>query len=74
MNIFEKLLFRAKTGASINVIEKPVEETVIKFKDVYISILESEDGIESLSWTDNIGFVQTPVRDFWTSAPPKRKK
>ena len=76
MNILQRLWFRAKTGADINVLNngEPVSEVVIKYKDKYLCILESEEGeICSLTWTENIGFISTPVREFWSSKPPRKK-
>lgn len=76
MNIFERLLFKAKTGASIVDIGE-ADEVVIRYKDKLISILESPDGdIKSLGWMGSSALhTDVPVRDFWIAkAPNKRSK
>jgi len=68
MNIIEKLLFRAKTGAAIKDLGVIKEEVVIRYKDLYISLLIDEEGeIQSLGWSDNPTMFNTPIRDFWTA-------
>lgn len=67
------LLFGLKIGARVRSIDKPVNEVVIQYKDKYISVLESEDGIESLSWSDDVAMLHTLIRDFWEATPPKEE-
>jgi len=48
------------------------DETVIRYKDKFISILEDETEIKSLSWSDNPHmFPATNINDFWTATPNK---
>lgn len=59
-----------KTASRIYTIDKPVRETIIRYKDVYISVLESEEGIEDLSWSTTPGVFHVPIREFWEAQSP----
>lgn len=69
MKLLERLWFRAKTGADI-VDLGTVEETIIRFKDKLISVMENPEGeIVSLGWMyDNELHTHVPVKDFWTAS------
>lgn len=73
MNKLEKLLFWLKTGAKVQDLSD-ADETVIRFKGHYINVLENEDGICSLAWSDNPNMTHVPVRQFWTATPPLREE
>lgn len=73
MNILEKLWFRAKTGADIVDLGR-ADETVIRFKNLYISLLIGEDGeIKSMGWSES-PLNSTPVKDYWIAKPPRKLK
>ena len=70
MNIFERLLFKLRTGHDI-VVEnngKPVYELVIKYKEFYFGIMiddESGEPTGNFGWSkDPMRFPTTAVRDY----------
>lgn len=71
MSKIHDLLFGLKIGAKVVSIDKPVDEVVIRYKDKYISVLESEDGIEEFAWSHNATMFTVPIRDFWEATPPQ---
>lgn len=75
MKFIERLWFRAKTGQSIVDLGR-VDETVIRYKDKLISVLESSDGeIKSLGWFyDTELHTPTRIKDFWTAQPSSNRK
>lgn len=73
MNIFERLWFRAKTGHDIKIANggKPVEEVVIRYKDIYFTIdFDSETGEPTgdFGWSRDSGMTHIPVREFYTAS------
>lgn len=74
MNILQKWFFRFRTGSNIEVFNdgNSSEEYVIRFKNIYISVLEG-DGTYSVSWSGNVSMFHVPVREFWKAVPPAKK-
>lgn len=72
MNWLQRKLFKLKTGADIEVFNdgEPCEEYVIRFKDIYISVLEGNNTY-SVSWSENTNFFDIPVREYWTAKSPQ---
>lgn len=77
MNWLQQKLFKLKTGAGIEVVNKgkPVDELVIKYKDTYFGIMmdvKTQEPTGHFAWSKDYGsFPSTPVREFWTATPPK---
>lgn len=65
MNLLNRLMFWVKTGTPIQYLGK-CEEYQIRFKDIYIQVLEGED-TWSVSWS-NEPLSHLPVRDIITVA------
>lgn len=75
MNLIEKYWFRVKTGMAIEDLGVIKDEVIIKYKNVYIQLLINEDNeIASLGWSDNPTMFNIPVREWWTANPPNRKQ
>lgn len=48
-------------------------ETVIRYKDVFISVTEDKYGeITSIGWMRGLQ-THTPVREYWTAIPPNKE-
>lgn len=76
MNWLQRKLFWVKTGKSIEMVNdgNPVEEYVIRFKDIFINVLIDENGQPvSLSWANDGTMLPTPIREFWTATPPNKE-
>lgn len=76
MGKIKDFLFSAKVGAPVTNLG-PLDEVVIRYKDVCISILVSpRDGeIKSLGWFPyNELHTSVPIKDFWEARPPKESK
>lgn len=65
MNIIERFLFRAKTGAGIVNLGLVKEETIIRFKDYYIHVLENDEGLNLSRSNEPISTTDIPVREYW---------
>jgi hypothetical protein len=73
MNLLQRLAFWVKTGADIQELPPVKSEAVIRYKQYFIHVLETDDGL-NLTWSDDPGMMQSvPVREFWTAKAPKEE-
>lgn len=72
MNWIQRRLFKAKSDADIEDLGQ-VEHTIVRFKGYFISVMEQDNEIVSLGWTDDVTMysAEIPIRDYWESKPPR---
>lgn len=68
MNILQRLLFKLKTGAGIEVANggKPVDEIVIRYKDFFFGIMidvETGEPTGDFGWSKDPGMFHKPIRE-----------
>lgn len=71
MNWLQRQAFRLRAGAKVEYFGKVTGEYVIRFKGIYISVLENEDSY-SVSWSADPTMFHVPIREFWEANPPSR--
>lgn len=75
-NRLDELGFRLRTGTKLEIIDEQIgEEVVIRYKDIYVSLLIGKESKEpqSISWSHDPTMYQTPIREILVVTPTKNK-
>lgn len=67
-------LLTAKTGVITKTIDKPIEELVIRYKDLYFCVdidVESGEPTGDFTWAHDSNMFHVPVRDMYVARKPR---